>query len=261
MPTVVFNTSYEKNSNLVITPKDLKDTFLFGVNFPSQDGLEISDEMYIQFIEAAQKDVENHLDLKLKKQLYTENKHFSYSDWIRWGYIKCNYQVVCPVSLEGFLNSTKQITYPADWLMSKSTSDGHYHRNVYMVPAGSNTGHAEAVVFTGLIPQLNLVANAHIPYYWTIKYITGFDVIPQDILNVIGMLASINILHIAGDLVLGAGISSYSLGIDGLSQSVSSTASSSSGAYGARITGYTKELEVKLQKLRDIYKGFSFGVA
>ena len=73
------------------------------------------------------------------------------------------------------------------------------------------------------------------PNYWHAKYLTGFKKIPNDLLNVLGMLASINVLNIAGDIILGAGIASYSLSLDGLSQSISSTSSATNSGYGARI--------------------------
>lgn len=261
MAEIVFNTSYDKNSQFFLTPKDIKDSYLFGVTIKDSSGTSISDEVFKRYIESAQVEIENYLDIKLKKQLISENKHFAVEDWKRWGYIKCSYPVVCPVSLDGYLNSIKQISYPSDWLMAKQSNVGFYHRNLYMVPSGSNTGHAEAVVFTGLIPQLNLLANAHIPHYWTINYITGFDVVPEQILNAMGMLCSLNLFHIAGDLILGAGIASFSLGIDGLSQSISSTSSATNAGYGARVLGYVNELKRTLPKLRDVYKGMSFGVA
>jgi hypothetical protein len=110
-----------------------------------------------------------------------------------------------------------------------------------------------------LMPYLGMnAARAGIPDYWKVAYLTGFDKIPDNILTVIGKLASIFILQQLGDVILGPGISSMSLGLDGLSQSVSSTKSASNSAFGSRISVYTKDLERELPALHDFFTGFVF---
>jgi len=72
---------------------------------------------------------------------------------------------------------------------------------------------------------------------------------------VIGKLAAINIFHQLGDIILGAGIASQSLGIDGLSQSISTTSSATNAGYGARITGYLADLKQARVDLKNKYDG------
>ena len=77
--------------------------------------------------------------------------------------------------------------------------------------------------------------------------------IPTIINNAIGLIAALRILSIAGDLVVGAGIASSSVGIDGLSQSIGTTASAMYGAYSARMEDYKNELK-KIEKiLKKVY--------
>jgi hypothetical protein len=54
-------------------------------------------------------------------------------------------------------------------------------------------------------------------------------------------------------LVLGAGIASTSLGIDGLSQSISSTASAENNAYGARIKLAAEKVKKEMVTLRKYF--------
>ena len=103
---------------------------------------------------------------------------------------------------------------------------------------------------------LNNIAN-----YWNIEYCTGFNNVPTDILNVIGQFAAIKIFHILGDLIIGAGIASQSLSIDGLSQSIGTTSSATNAGYGARIQGYLKELKETLPRMQGKYVGVKFTVA
>ena len=66
--------------------------------------------------------------------------------------------------------------------------------------------------------------------------------------------------NIGGDLILGAGIASMSLGIDGLSQSVATTSSAENSGFSSRIIMYNKEIKSTLEKLKGIYKGINFTV-
>jgi hypothetical protein len=74
------------------------------------------------------------------------------------------------------------------------------------------------------------------------------------ILQAIGYTAAMPILDTAGDLVLGAGISSQSISIDGISQSISSTAGVENAAYGARKMQYRKQLEDIDKQIRRRYR-------
>ena len=74
------------------------------------------------------------------------------------------------------------------------------------------------------------------------------------------MVASLNILNPAGDLIVGAGIASTSLSIGGLSQSINTTSSATNAGYGARIIQYQKDYEALLNNVRAKYRGISIGV-
>jgi hypothetical protein len=68
-------------------------------------------------------------------------------------------------------------------------------------------------------------------------------------------------LNIAGDLIAGAGIATKSLSMDGLSQSISTTASATNAGYGARILQYNKHIEESMKTLKAYYTGISMVVA
>lgn len=74
------------------------------------------------------------------------------------------------------------------------------------------------------------------------------------ILQAIGYTAAMPILDTAGDLVLGAGIASQSISIDGISQSISSTSGVENAAYGARKMQYRKQLEDIDKQIRRRYR-------
>lgn len=74
------------------------------------------------------------------------------------------------------------------------------------------------------------------------------------LIKAIAMMAAIAPLDIAGDLIAGAGVSQYSIGVDGLSQSVATTASATSAGYGARIISYQKQLQGTISALKAKYR-------
>lgn len=262
MGKITLEIKYGKNEALVLSPEEIRERYMWGVSVKDQSGEEIPDSVIEGFIRSAQEQLTNMLQIKLQKQVINESQDFKRTDWVRWGYVACTYPVICPIGLSGFLNSVKQISYPQSWLSVRTiNSDGQlYHKNLYVVPVGDSTGHAEAVVYSGIVPQLGITSSDYIPNYWDVTYVTGFDRVPKDIIEVIGKTAAINVFHIAGDLILGAGIASFSLGLDGLSQSISTTSSATNAGYGARITGYLNDLKRDIPILKDYYRGFSFGV-
>lgn len=74
------------------------------------------------------------------------------------------------------------------------------------------------------------------------------------LIKCIGLLAAMAPLDIAGDLIAGAGVGQFSVGVDGLSQSIATTASATSAGYGARIISYQKQLKDTMAALRAKYR-------
>jgi len=263
MPQLIFNTKFKKNEGLVISPQELLDLYFYGIPIREPNGGVMPMSTIKQFILAAQDEVEKWLGIKLIRQTIREEKDFQRNDYYSWGYIRTTYPCVEPIALDGYIGLTKQISYPKEWLSARKTSDGElYHRHIYLVPS-TNSPTSHQVVYTGASPHLSLMGNAQVPNYWHLEYETGFCKTPNDLLNFIGMLAAINLFHIMGDLILGAGIASQSIGIDGLSQSISTTSSATNAGYGARIDGYLKSINGTpsspglKDRLYNYYKGFT----
>jgi hypothetical protein len=98
-------------------------------------------------------------------------------------------------------------------------------------------------------PSEDLVIN------WTM------DTLPADLKQAIGIKsATLLLLHVAGDLILGAGIASQSLSVDGLSTSVGTTSSAMYSGYSSRSEALDKQYKILIQALRSQYKIVQFGV-
>ena len=258
MPNFTFTSSFKKNSGLLFSPKEIRENYLYNINLNHNRLDLLTDEAISFHVADAQAQIENFLNIKLHKQIYVDNLHFINDEWRNWGFMTTTYPVGCPLSLEGLLNTTKQVVYPPEWLTIKRNGDEKLnHRAIYIVPAGNTTGITSSVIYAGIIPQLGYLGSRSIPYYWTAVYTTGFDVVPSDILGAVGKLASIPLLLLAGENALGRpGLTSTSISIDGLNQNIASK----SGVYGERIKQYMDDLNNRLlPQMKSVYKGIIFG--
>lgn len=273
MPQLTLNILSAKKTSQVFSPKDLRENFLAGIPLEKLD--QIPESTFDFYISSAQEQVENYLNLKLGKTIIEEEKDFNRDDWVNWNFIKTSYPCVHPLTLDGYLGATKQVNYPSSWISSRKTNDGKlYSREIYLVPT-QNAAHNEVIVYSGIMPNAGFFNGSRaIPDYWTIKYITGFDTVPNDIIQAIGMIAAIQILGIVSDMYIGGskmggglgfGVSSKSISIDGLSQSVSGYANGQTGVFGARIKMYGDQLlhpeKGLLKQLIEYYGTFIMGVA
>lgn len=114
--------------------------------------------------------------------------------------------------------------------------------------------------------------SRNLPQALCLDYTAGFATgkVPPDIVNVVAKIAACDLLGIASEALL-AGVASVSTGIDGLSQSYTTTASAENMTYGAHIIQYRKDVDsffnvsggggdIRNGSARTYYKGFNFTV-
>lgn len=272
MGSLTLTISYRKNAGQVLSAAELKNLYLKNIPLTSPTGQVIVDDDVIdQYLKEAVDRVENNLNLSLNRCAYQENRDFYYDDWIQWGYMPVTYPVVAPYSVKGFFNTTLQISYPQEWLSSKKQSGGFgggvgandelYQRTINLVPLqGSNTTLAGNSFYVGVTPYIGYFGNRTIPNYWQVTYITGFNHPPASVIRIVALYAAIACLTYASANITGqAGIASKSIGIDGLSQSVTSTANAQKIAFGALIDAYQKQLDDLEPSIVSNYVGVTLG--
>lgn len=265
MGQLTLTMKYRKNEGLLLSPTEMFSLYLYGIKIQAGDGTAFSTESMRFYIQAAQQEIENFFNLKLVYQFIAlEKLTFYRADyWQSFPILFTNYPVNKPISLTGRFNQLEQISYPTQWLTNTQNSYGQYKRRVSIVPTGTAVATANAeVILSGLTTQLGSQHFLMIPDYWDLQYITGFklDQIPMDLINLTGKLASFGPLGIAGDLILGAGIVSQSLGVDGLSQSISSTSSATNAGYGARLVQYEREIKATIPRIKLVYDEIKMSV-
>lgn len=255
MPQITYSLLSGKNRGLLLSPTELASLYFFGIPITDPSGNPMSDAAIEFQIRYATEELEGYLNCKLTKQVIRESQSYYINDYKAWGYIPATYPVICAHSLTGRLGAVEQIVYPSEWLSAKRTNDGiGFHRRAYIVPTSGSTT-INSAAYGGL--HLGWFGSSNIPDYWDFIYTTSFERIPEDILVVLGKLASINIFHQLGDIILGAGIANQSIGIDGLSQSIGTTSSATNSGYGSRIIGYLQDLKLAMPRLKAKYDGIT----
>ncbi len=261
MGSVTFTISYQKNAGQVISASEMKALYLTGLPLTSPNGVTINDDVIDQYIKENQDGLEDLLNIKLNRMAYQEDRDFNYSDWIQWGYLSVSYPVVDPYSLQGFLNTTLQISYPKEWLSAKQqVGDVTWQRNISLVPLqGSVSGLSGTSIYVGVSPYVGYFGNKTIPNYWKITYITGFNKVPQSIFKALSLMTKINLLALISFNVSQPGIAGKSIGIDGLSQSVTTTANANKIAFGALADFEQTQLDKVIDTLKSNYAGIVLG--
>lgn len=240
----------------ILSVDKLKSRYLFGAKFTDDDGNELPNETFEFAIQTAISWLEHELDLTITPRTYVERRDFNRTDYYHWGYLRLyHYPLLSVESWKAqYPLNTDLIEYPSEWIRTyRETGE------VQLVPTAGT-------IATFFLPQGGVLpyvlGKQDIPQFFEFEYTAGFeaDCIPFAINNLIGLKAAIDIFNILGNLVIGAGIAASSLSIDGLSQSISTTASAENHAYSANVDRYSKQLERDIETVRRYYKGIQMAV-
>lgn len=260
MGTLRLNIAYRKN-RILFSAKDLEEIYLFGIPIQTTTGDKIPESTIDLYTKAATEELEKQFNIRVLRGVVEEEVAFEYDNFKNWGFLVTTYPIETVVSIKGSYNNSSELVYPKEWIsVTKRVRAEDRNRIINIIP-NSTMKISSGVSFNTISPIWGLFNYSRVPDYWSIKYISGFTTVPADLLNAIGKLASINIFHNMGDLVLGAGVASISIGLDGLSQSIGTTSSATNAAYGSRVAGYEGDLKLLLPKIRKQYGSIGLDVA
>lgn len=246
-------------TSCILTVAQLKQRYLFGVDFRDDNGNLLTDETFQFYILAAIEWLEHELDIKVLPTSFVDLQDYNRNDYQAYNFIQLDNYPLISVEEFNVQYPTGQtvVNFPNEWLRLDKE-----HGHIRVVPTAGTLseiligqgGSYLPAIYNGLLS---------LPHLFEIQYTAGFDEcrVPFNILNVIGMAASLGPFNIFGDLIAGAGIANVSLSIDGLSQSIGTTSSATNAGYGSRIIQYTKQIKAELAMLRRFYKGIRMAVA
>jgi len=230
---------------------ELRDIYLFGLDLSDNAGNPFPDSLFVHYLNASISHVERILGIQIGESEETERHDFHQGDYGNWGFLQL---FKCPAIevLELKLTYGEQTTLaiPREWIQLNKTTG-----QITLFPV---SGVSNALIIGangGIIGIQNRLSYA--PMLWLVKYRAGMDTIPADLYEAIYKKAAISVLQIWGDLMLGAGIASQAISLDGLSQSIGTTKSSGYGGAAARINEYKQDLD---QRLLPALKSYFTGI-
>ncbi|MGI5066143.1 hypothetical protein [Treponema putidum] len=240
----------------IVTPDDLRYTYLWGVDFKASNGMPYTDEQIKFHIDSALKEIERRLNITIKKTRivcepdrrnlkkgidYDEEESFytfRQARVQRQGFISTRKRPVLKVSKLDLLSRTEKVTSLMDsYTLDKTKGLIRFFRRPFM------QSDSIRAVQTALSSYGQAVQNNHL--FYSIDYTAGYessDEVPADLRAVVAKLCAVELLNIIGDGLM-SGFSSSSLSMDGVSESFSSTQSATSAYYGARIKVYEDEIK------------------
>ena len=279
----ISNLNYKQVGSL-ISLEDIKSTWLFGLTgIMDGQGQVMGDPQIISCRDLAISMLEHDLDLAFQPRHEIEMKDYDANAYMDWGFLQLNrIPVISIVRFRAvYLADTKLVTLP-----DNSQVEEIYETALEIPPAWLRIDLDTGVV--RLIPtnkfparlQVDSVGSffpelfrrhSMVPSLWQISYYWGFKdgAVPMIINLAIGLLTSILVMNTVGDIFpLGSGIASASIGLDGLSQSIQTTASAENTTLSARIKNYqallygdkTHGVTGIIETLRNYYKGATINI-
>lgn len=259
------NTSLKRTKSL-ITVKELKDTYLFGLRFTDSEGNDLSDAAFQTYIDNAVGLIETYLDIAIiPRRNFVENRDYRRNEYFDWGFFEVtNYPIlkINKIELAYFRgnmdNDETVLNIPDSWIRVQE-HDGI----IRLIPNARFPANLQISSTGNFFPEI--LRTDMIPHAWRIDYDYGFEdgCIPVLVDQAIAIAAAMQALIVGGNLVLGAGIASSSISLDGLSQSINTTQSAENSAYSATLKDYRERLFgankddpfAILKQLKAYYKG------
>lgn len=240
------------------TAETIKNDYLFGIPLLDDDGNEYPDAAIERWINKAIAWLEAELQIKIAPTTITDESHdYEIREYREFCYIQLyQYPVISVTSVVASYAGQDIMTFPSEWIQVYRESG-----QVQLVPTTGSLSQVLLGQGSGVLLPLITQRLSQMPHLFKVTYQAGFETVPENIGDILAMKACMGILNVMGDILLGAGIASQSISIDGLSQSIGTTQSAENSAYSARVRQYEREIKHQLPKLKQYYKGIRFAVA
>ena len=256
----------------IVTPDDLRFTYLWGTDFKATNGQSYTDEQIQYFIDSAVAELERQLDITIKKKKIRYNAaernlakgtdydideavyDFKFSRISRYGYIKTRRKPIIKLHKLSLLTRWQGVKDLTQTTIIDKTKGVLKLMERPIRPSETSSGIQTAI---GVYGNQTLSAQLFYAIDYDVGYETSDDV-PQDLREVIAKQAAISLLNIVGDGLM-SGFSSSSLSMDGLSESFSSTQSATSAYFGARIAVYKDDIKEYIKANKNKFANMAIG--
>lgn len=242
--------------NVAITPKKVIENYLVGlpVNL-GENGF--TESAIVFYVRQAMLEIETLFNIKIFEQEIYQEIDFNRNEFMSCGLVKTDYPINDAISLEfRFGANITILRFHESWLKeNKNNTNGVPYRKIHVMPQ-----YPYALAYTGVPFSpgwfVNTLPYNGIPDYLQFKYKTGWKCCPEDLQNLIGMMAAVQMLHHLSNVVIAPGITFQLAGIDGLSNSLSV----GEFAYKASINNLNGRIRDLRAILERKYKGYPLNV-
>jgi hypothetical protein len=233
----------------------LKDNYLFGIPLEDMYGNKMQEGLLEHYIKSAIEHTQRMLQILIIPEEIEEVHDYYQNDFLNWGYMQLHKRPIIDIyEMSMNFGERKMFEIPKAWLRHYGITG-----QVEIFPTHSITGGMILTRDGSFLPMIQgRFQNA--PSMWRIKYRAGMEDVPEDMVEYIMKRASVGILQVWGDLIIGAGIANQTISIDGLSQSIGTTQSPEFSGAGARIKNYMDDMKEIERRLKDTYLGINLGV-
>jgi hypothetical protein len=238
----------------LLTTQQLKDVYLSGVKLADQSGQPLPTALFDSAITAAVSWFELKTKIHTTPVDITDEQHdFNADTYNQFCWIHAYEYPILEVTSVTAQYPTGQtiIVFPSTWVKARFKSG-----QIQLVPTAGSLSQVLIGQGGNYLPLLSGRIST-LPDLFLVNYKAGFDngKIPDAVNDAIGLRAAIHVMSTAGSIVLGVpGLQTQSIGVDGLSQSVSAMVGQF-GPYSGRINEYNKRLEDLMETLVQEYKG------
>lgn len=258
MSVLSLNPDYSEYTLEDLNPDLLKRNYFFGVDFIDIAGNEMDMSVVKWHIDSAVNWLESELEIDIVPRTREDRVMYNRLDFTSWGNIQVSRRPIKEVlNLNLSLVNNTSYDIPVQWVRFNKERG-----TLWIVP--SAVGNVPFLAGGNLMLPY-LLGQQWFPQAWTVKYTTGFDKLPTLMVDVIMKKAAIEIYQVLGSNVLGPGIASMSLGMDGLSQSIGTSQSAMYHMYSAQIEVYRRDIwgaggpggghRGELQVLKEYWRG------
>ena len=239
-----------------VTSTFLREYYLFGVPLEDMYGNKMKEGMLDHYIKSAVQHAQRMLQIVIEPVDIVEEVHdYNIGDYSNWAFLQLHKRPVQSIASMGMhFGDRKMFDIPLDWIRKYELSG-----QIQLFPVSGSAG-SMIITQNGSFMPFSIGMYANAPGIWRVSYRAGMDEIPEDLVEYIMKRASVGILQVWGDLIIGAGIANQTLRIDGLSQSIGTTQSPEFSGAGARIKNYMDDMKELEKRLKDTYLGINMGV-
>ena len=212
--------------------------------------------MLQHYIDSAIQHTQRMLQIRINPVDVKDELHDYYvGDYMSWGFMQLHAKPIIEITeLSMNFGDQKMFDIPKDWIRKFDISG-----QLQLFPTSGSAGSMILTQGGSFLPMIAGGWNTA-PQMWRVSYRAGMEDLPEDLVEYIMKRASVGLLQVWGDLIIGAGIANQTISIDGLSQSIGTTQSPEFSGAGARIKNYMDDMKELEKRLKDTYLGINMGI-